>query len=313
MTGPVFNTGPQGSPYPGYPQNSTLTVSQASIHQQQQQQAQQQQQLNQQRYRVGQNANQGPRNNINPGDVTSPNHVLAATGNPILTQMTAGSPSQPPSFMQFPPQTHPQFANMAAMMQANQGMLMRLPPGSMGHMMVSQSPSTPPTMTNMMDASGGHPNMTIAWMHPQQGQVPPPHMPGVPPPPPNSLGAPHLGQPPPQTAGGQQHPSSVANSAQVAAVQAAVAQQQQQQQQQQVNNGGGHTGHTPAPSPGPMMYNTSGPQSLPHQFSPAYPTGVFMMPHGSPHQVMQQTIISSQGQQVPPPHHMHQYMQHQSK
>jgi hypothetical protein len=322
MTGPVFSTGHPVSPY-AFHQNPNLAVSQAPTHQQQQQQQHQQQQhqqhqqqMNQQRFNVrANNSNSGQgRPSINPNDVQSPNQVLAATGQPILTQMSTGSPQQPPSYgLQFPPQVHPQFtANVAAMMSANPGMLMRIPPGAaMNHMMVSQaqgSPQMPMTsMSGMMDPSGGHPNMTIAWMPQQQGQAPPPHMPGVPPPSSNAIGGPHLTQPPPQPGQQQQHnPSAVANSAQVAAVQAAIAQQQQQQQQIGANGGG----HTPAPSPGPMgMYASSGHQSLPQQFSAAYPAGMFMMPHGSGHPVMM-----SQGQGVPPPH-MHQYVmqQHQGK
>ena len=89
---------------------------------------------------------------------------------------------------------------------------------------------------------------------------------------------------------------------QVAAVQAAVA----QQQQQIANNGGG--GHTPAPSPGPHpMYNASGPQSLPQQFPISYPNGVFIPPGPTHPSMMQQTMISPQGQGVPPPHPVHQF------
>jgi hypothetical protein len=108
------------------------------------------------------------------------------------------------------PQAHPQFAaNMAAMMQANP-MLMRLQPGSMGPVMVSQPHG------GMMDPSGGggHPNMTVAWMPQHGGQAPPAHMPGVPPP--SSLAGPHMAQPPPQAGGGPPHnPQAAANQAQV--------------------------------------------------------------------------------------------------
>jgi hypothetical protein len=285
----------QVSPYAAFQQNPAMTISQASIpqHQHQQQQQQQQQQLNQQRYRVNPNLNQGPRP-VHPGEIQSPNHILASTGQPILAQIPTASPSQPPNYVQFPPQAASHFAaaNMAAMMQ-QQANLLRFPPGhQMGHMIVTQSPTTPQmpitSMSGMLDPSGQH----MAWIQSQQGQAPPPHMQGVPPP--NPMSAPHMGQPPPQAAAGQSVPSQ----AQVAAAQAAAA-----QQQQQISNNGG--GHTPAPSPGPIsMYSTSGPQ-----FSAAYQGGVFMMPHagGGHHAVLPQGIISTQGQQLPPPQMHPQY------
>lgn len=301
MAGPMYSAGPQVSPYGAFQSNQAIPISQQTLQQAPQQQ---QQQMHQQQQRYRPNANPGPRP-VNPVEVQSPNHVLASTGQPILTQMPTASPSQQHNYVQFPPQAaHNQFAaaNMAAMMQ-QQANLMRFPPGSMAHMMVTQAPNTMPitTMSGILDPSGQH----IAWMQSQQGPAPPPHMPGVPPP--NPMGGPHLGQPPPQP--GQQQPQhtpqSVASPAQVAAVQAAVAQQQQMS-----NNGGGHT---PAPSPGPMgIYNTSGPQSLPPTFQAPYPGNVFMMPHGGagPHAVLQQQIISTQGQPIPPPQ-MHQFaLQH---
>ena len=309
MAGSMYSTGHQIPPYAAFQQNqAAMAISQAPMTQQQQQQQhqqqQQQQQLNQQRFRVNPNPNQVPRP-MNPVEVQSPNHVMASTGQPILAQIPSASPSQPPNYVQFQSQAAAnQFAaaNMAAMMQ-HQANLLRFPPGSMGHMMVTQSPTAQQmpitSMSGMLDPSGQH----IAWIQSQQGQAPP-HMQGVPPP--NAMAAPHLGQPPPQ-AGQQHNPQSIASPAQVAAVQAAVA--QQQQQQQIVNNGGGHT---PAPSPGPMsMYSTSGPQSLPPQFQTAYP-GVFMMSHGAghPHAVLPQAIIS-QGQGMPPPQ-LHQYTLQQS-
>ena len=222
--GPMFNhaAGPQVSPYPNFQPNA-MAVSQAQMHPQQQQQLQQQQQaMSQQRYRTTSTSNSGPGpRQVNPGDVQSPNHILAATGQPILAQINAGSPSQPPSYMQLPPQAHPQFAaSMAAMMQ--NPMLMRLQPGSMGPVMVTQPPGAGPipitSVSGMMDPSGagGHPTMAGHWMPQHGGQAPPGHMPGVPPP--NSLAGPHLAQPPPQGiqgGGGPQHNPAVANSAQV--------------------------------------------------------------------------------------------------
>ena len=226
--GPMFSPagGPQVSPYPGFQPNA-MAVSQAQMHPQQQQQLQQQQQQSmaaQQRYRTTSTSNSGPGGRqVNPAEVQSPNHILAATGQPILAQINAGSPSQPPSYMQLPPQAHPQFAaSMAAMMQANHAMLMRHQPGAMGPVMVSQPPGGGPipitSVSGMMDPSGagGHPTMAGPWMQQHGGQAPPAHMPGVPPP--NSLAGPHLAQPPPQGiqgGGGPQHNPAVANSAQV--------------------------------------------------------------------------------------------------
>ena len=206
-TGPMFNpaNGPQVSPFHQFQPNTSMAVTQSPIHPQQ---------MNQQRFRG--NPNQGPPRQLNPSEVQSPNHILAATGQPILAQMNPGSP-QAQGYMQLPPHAQTHFsANMAAMMHAN-SMMMRIPPGGpMMPVMVSHQTGQPITSVgSMMDPSAGHPNMTVAWMPQQQGgQVPPPpHMPG---PPPNTMaGPPHLAQPPPhQTGGGPQH-NGVGNPAQV--------------------------------------------------------------------------------------------------
>jgi hypothetical protein len=179
---PMFNSGAPMAPYPVFQPNASIPVSQSPAHPQPSNTPQ--------RFRGAPNQ--------------SPNPIMSAAGQPILTQLPAGSPAQPPNFMPMGQQPHPQLtANMAAVMMNNQAMLMRIHPGSM---MMPQQPIT--SMSGMMDPSGGaHPNM--AWMQ-QQGQAS--HLPGMPPPhPPNSLpGGPHLAQPPPQP-----HPSSVANSVQV--------------------------------------------------------------------------------------------------
>jgi len=57
---------------------------------------------------------------VHPMDISSPN-VMAAGGPPIMTpQMATGTPSQPPNYIQYPPQTQQQHFNAAVNMIAMQ-------------------------------------------------------------------------------------------------------------------------------------------------------------------------------------------------